>query len=139
MLKYSTHAKNNSLYNTPPTFAIYLMALVLAEIKKTGGLQEVAKRNAAKAALIYDAIDNSNGFYKGHAEKESRSLMNITFRLANEEIEKKFLSESKTAGFVGLSGHRSVGGCRASAYNAVPLEACQALKDFMLDFAKKNA
>jgi phosphoserine aminotransferase len=138
MLKYSTYAKNNSLYNTPPTFGIYLMALVLDELKKLGGLEAVAKQNAEKAALIYDAIDNSNGFYKGHAEKESRSLMNITFRLAKDEIEKKFLSESKTAGFVGLSGHRSVGGCRASAYNAVPREACQALKDFMLDFAKKN-
>jgi phosphoserine aminotransferase len=138
MLKYSTHVKNNSLYNTPPTFGIYLMALVLAEVKKLGGAEGMYKKNAEKAALIYDAIDKSGGFYKGHAEVDSRSLMNITFRLANEEIEKQFLKEAGTAGFVGLAGHRLVGGLRASAYNAVPYEACKALKDFMCDFANKN-
>ena len=97
----------------------------------------MAQRNQEKAALIYDVIDRSEGFYRGHAEKESRSLMNITFRLASEELEKKFLEEAKAEGFVGLNGHRSVGGCRASLYNAVPLESCQALRDFMLHFQNK--
>ena len=138
MLKYGTFAKDNSLYNTPPTFGIYLMGLVLDWIKQQGGLAAVTARNEAKAALIYDAIDASNGFYKGHAVPAARSRMNITFNLPNEELEKKFLAEAKQAGFVGLAGHRSVGGCRASAYNAVPVEACQALRDLMLKFQKEN-
>lgn len=138
MLRYGIHAKNNSLYNTPPTFGIYMMGLVLAWIKEQGGAQAIAKRNEEKAALVYDTIDASNGFYIGHAEKDSRSLMNITFRLTSEELEKKFLDEAKKAGFVGLGGHRSVGGCRASAYNAVPYEACAALKDLMVNFQKQN-
>lgn len=87
-----------------------------------------------KAKLIYDAIDESNDFYRGHAEKDSRSLMNITFNLPSEELNKKFLAEAKAAGFVGLNGHRSVGGCRASTYNAVPVEACEALRKFMITF-----
>ena len=138
MLKYGTFAKDNSLYNTPPTFGIYLMGLVLDWVKQQGGLAAVTARNEAKAALIYDAIDASNGFYKGHAVPAARSRMNITFNLPNEELEKKFLAEAKQAGFVGLAGHRSVGGCRASAYNAVPVEACQALRDLMLKFQKEN-
>ncbi|WP_332648530.1 3-phosphoserine/phosphohydroxythreonine transaminase [Lysinibacillus sp. 54212] len=138
MLKYTTHADNNSLYNTPPTFGIYMLGEVLKWVENQGGLEQIAKNNEEKAALIYDAIDNSNGFYYGHAEKDSRSLMNITFRVANEELEKKFLAEAKAAGFVGLNGHRSVGGCRASAYNAVPREACQALADFMVKFQQEN-
>jgi phosphoserine aminotransferase len=138
MLRYGTHAKDNSLYNTPPTFGIYMMGLVLAWVKEQGGLAGVYANNKKKAALIYDAIDASKGFYTGHAAADSRSLMNITFRVANEELEKKFLDEVKKAGFVGLNGHRSVGGCRASAYNAVPLEACQALRDFMLKFQREN-
>ncbi|HWQ61366.1 MAG TPA: 3-phosphoserine/phosphohydroxythreonine transaminase [Negativicutes bacterium] len=138
MLSYGTHAKNNSLYNTPPTFGIYLVNLVLAWVKEQGGAAAVHKRNVNKAALIYDAIDKSGGFYRGHAEPGSRSLMNITFRLASEELEKKFLDEAKKAGFVGLGGHRSVGGCRASAYNAVPIESCRALAQFMVDFQKSN-
>ena len=139
MLKYSTFTKNNSLYNTPPTIAIYLMGKVLAEVKALGGIDAMYKRNVEKAKLIYDTIDQSNGFYKGHAANaESRSIMNITFRVADEELEKQFLDEAKKQGFVGLNGHRSVGGCRASTYNAVPYESCLALKEYMVDFAKKN-
>lgn len=138
MLKYSTHAKTNSLYNTPPTFGIYMLGEVLRWIEESGGLVAIEKRNEEKAKLIYDAIDNSNGFYTGHAERESRSLMNITFNLQTEELEKKFLAGAKEAGFVGLNGHRSVGGCRASTYNAVPYEACKALSEFMIQFQKDN-
>ncbi len=138
MLRYDTHADKNSLYNTPPTYGIYMLKNVLSWAKDNGGLKGLKELNVKKAALIYDAIDQSNGFYQGHAEKESRSYMNITFRLTNEELEKKFLAEAKSAGFVGLNGHRSVGGCRASAYNAVTYENCLALRDFMLSFQKNN-
>ncbi len=138
MLKYTTHADSNSLYNTPPTFGIYMLGEVLKWVESNGGVAAVEKHNELKAKIIYDAIDNSNGFYKGHATPESRSLMNITFRVADEELEKLFLAEAKAAGFVGLNGHRSVGGCRASTYNAVPLEACEALRDFMVDFQQKH-
>lgn len=138
MLKYTTFTKNNSLYNTPPTFGIYMLGEVLKWVEQQGGLKKVAEHNQAKAKLIYDAIDHSNGFYVGHAEKDSRSLMNITFRLADEELEKQFLAEAKAAGFVGLNGHRSVGGCRASTYNAVPYETCKALADFMVAFQAKQ-
>ncbi|QFF99110.1 3-phosphoserine/phosphohydroxythreonine transaminase [Psychrobacillus glaciei] len=138
ILKYSTHVDGNSLYNTPPTFGIYMLGEVLNWVEEKGGLEVIAKNNEVKAKVIYDAIDNSNGFYTGHATLESRSLMNITFRVADESLEKLFLSEAKEVGFVGLNGHRSVGGCRASTYNAVPLEACQALSDFMVQFQNKH-
>lgn len=138
MLRYATHVKNNSLYNTPPSFGVYVLSLVLEWIEQSGGLAAMAKRNEAKAKLLYDAIDQSNGYYRGHAEAGSRSLMNVTFRLPSEELEKKFTVESQAANMVGLAGHRSVGGLRASIYNAVPPEACQALASFMKDFAKKN-
>ncbi|KQL35979.1 3-phosphoserine/phosphohydroxythreonine transaminase [Psychrobacillus sp. FJAT-21963] len=138
MLKYSTFVENNSLYNTPPTFGIYMLGEVLNWMEEKGGLTEIAKLNEEKAKVIYDVIDHSNGFYTGHASPESRSLMNITFRVADEELEKQFLVEAKEAGFVGLNGHRSVGGCRASTYNAVPLEACQALSNFMVEFQNKH-
>ncbi|MGE7949975.1 3-phosphoserine/phosphohydroxythreonine transaminase [Lysinibacillus sp. NPDC093688] len=138
ILKYSTHADSNSLYNTPPTFGIYMLGEVLKWVESKGGVAEIEKHNELKAKVIYDAIDNSNGFYKGHATPESRSLMNITFRVADEELEKQFLAEAKAAGFVGLNGHRSVGGCRASTYNAVPLKACEALRDFMVEFQQKH-
>ena len=138
MLQYATHVKNNSLYNTPPTFGIYMLGEVLKWVEEQGGLETIEKRNEEKAKYIYDTIDNSNGFYYGHATEDSRSLMNITFRVADEELEKKFLAEAKEAGFVGLNGHRSVGGCRASAYNAVPVEACKALADFMVKFQQAN-
>lgn len=138
MLKYSTHAANNSLYNTPPTFGIYMLGEVLKWVDAQGGLMQLAKQNEEKAKLIYDAIDESNGFYFGHAEEGSRSLMNITFRVSDEVLEKQFIKEAKEAGFVGLEGHRSVGGLRASTYNAVPVETCQALADFMNAFRLKH-
>ena len=138
MLKYNTHAKSNSLYHTPPTFGIYMLGEVLGWIEELGGLEAVEKQNETKAKYIYDAIDGSDGFYLGHATPESRSLMNITFQLADKELEQKFLEEAKEAGFVGLNGHRSVGGCRASAYNSVPVEACLALSEFMVQFQKNN-
>ncbi len=134
ILRYTTHADANSLYNTPPTFAIYMLSKVLEWVKEQGGLAAIENRNVEKAKLIYDVIDESSGFYRGHAEKDSRSLMNITFNLPNEELNKKFLAEAKAAGFVGLNGHRSVGGCRASTYNSVPVEACEALRQFMITF-----
>ncbi|MFO0845415.1 MAG: 3-phosphoserine/phosphohydroxythreonine transaminase [Gemmataceae bacterium] len=138
MLRYSTHVKNNSLYNTPPTFGVYVLNLTLGWIERQGGLPAMAKRNEAKAKAIYDAIDHSGGFYRGHALPESRSRMNVTFRLPSEALEKQFVTESVAAGMVGLAGHRSVGGIRASIYNAVPPEACQALASFMGDFMKRN-
>jgi phosphoserine aminotransferase len=138
MLRYATHVKNNSLYNTPPAFGVYMLNLVLQWIEKTGGLAALADRNRQKARTLYDIIDNSGGFYRGHALPESRSLMNVTFRLPSEALEKQFVSESLSAGMVGLAGHRSVGGIRASIYNAVSLEACQALARFMTDFARRS-
>ena len=138
MLQYETHAKNDSLYNTPPTFAIYMMNLVLKWIKEQGGPQAMEKINREKADLLYRAIDESGGFYRGPADPASRSIMNVTFRMASEELEKQFIKESEAAGFVGLKGHRSVGGLRASIYNAVPLESVRALVDFMKDFQKRH-
>lgn len=138
MLRYATHAKNNSLYNTPPTFGVYIADLVLQWIVGLGGLGAMAERNAAKAKAIYDAIDGSGGFYQGHAEPASRSIMNITFRLPDEAREKAFLADAQKAGMVGLAGHRSVGGIRASIYNAMTPEACQALAGFMGDFATRQ-
>lgn len=139
MLNYKIHAENNSLYNTPPVFAIYIVGLVAKWLLNLGGLEAIAKLNDEKAKLIYDAIDNSNGFYKGHAEKDSRSKMNITFRLPSEELEKKFVKEATEQGLVGLKGHRSVGGLRASVYNAFPIEGAKALVEFMKDFQNKNS
>jgi phosphoserine aminotransferase len=138
MLRYTTHAKTNSLYNTPPVFAVYLLNLVLGWIEAGGGLEAMAQRNQRKAQAIYDAIDASGGFYRGHAEPDSRSLMNITFRLPNEALEKRFVNEATAAQMVGLAGHRSVGGIRASIYNAMEQEGCDALAEFMQDFARRN-
>lgn len=138
MLKYSTHADSNSLYNTPPTFAIYMLSKVLEWVDQSGGVEAIAEQNQVKAEMLYDAIDQSNGFYCGHAEQASRSLMNVTFTLADKELEAEFLQQAKAEGFVGINGHRSVGGCRASIYNAVPVEAVEALRDFMLKFKAKN-
>jgi len=138
MLRYATHVKNNSLYNTPPSFGVYMLGLVLQWIEKAGGLAAMGERNGAKAKTVYDAIDHSSGFYRGHAEPQSRSQMNVTFRLPSEAREKQFITESQAAGMVGLAGHRSVGGVRASLYNAVSPEMCQTLASFMGDFAKKN-
>lgn len=139
MFRYDIHAKNNSLYNTPPAFAVYMVNLVLHWIKDNGGLSAMEKRNTEKAGYIYDVIDASNGYYRGHAQTDSRSLMNITFRLPNEELEKAFAAEATAKGLVGLKGHRSVGGLRASVYNAMSLEGCQALAEFMQEFQKKNS
>ncbi|MEG0873729.1 MAG: phosphoserine transaminase [Clostridiales bacterium] len=138
MLKYSTHSEKKSLYNTPPCFSIYLVNLVTRWLKAQGGLVEVEKNNLKKAQYIYDAIDNSNGYYIGHADKDSRSLMNITFTMAKTELEKEFVAKAEAEGFIGLKGHRSVGGLRASTYNALPLEGAKELADFMNDFMAKN-
>lgn len=138
MLNYKTHVENNSLYNTPNTFGIYMIDLVAKHLVKKGGLDAMYKTNLEKAKLLYDCIDSSDGYYKGHAEKDSRSLMNVTFRLPSEELEKKFIDEVTKAGFVGLKGHRSVGGLRASIYNAFPLLGIQELVKFMIEFKAKN-
>ncbi len=139
MLKYTTFSSKNSLYNTPPCFAIYAVQLVLKWIEETvGGLDKMAALNRAKADRLYGCIDASGGFYRGTAEPASRSQMNVTFRLAGEELEKRFLEEAARNGLSGLKGHRSVGGCRASIYNAVGLEAVEALAEFMNAFAKRN-
>ena len=138
MLRYDTFHKKNSLYNTPPAFGIYMVGKVVAWIKACGGLEEMARRNSIKAKLLYDAIDSSDGFYRGHADKDSRSLMNVTFRLPNEELEKKFVAEALENNLCGVKGHRSVGGMRASVYNAMPVEGAEALADFMARFRKNN-
>jgi phosphoserine aminotransferase len=137
MLDYNTHAKNKSLYNTPNTWGIYILNLVCKWLKDKGGLGEMQKENEAKANLIYDAID-ATGFYRGHADPDARSMMNVTFRLPSEDLEKKFASEATAAGMDGLKGHRSVGGIRASIYNAFPKEGCEALVEFMKEFEQKN-
>ncbi|MCR8659376.1 3-phosphoserine/phosphohydroxythreonine transaminase [Paenibacillus endoradicis] len=139
MFRYDTHANANSLYNTPPSFGVFMVGLVLKWIKEKGGLEVLEQFNLNKTKLIYDVIDESNGFYVGCANKENRSAMNITFRIANEDLEKQFIKESEAAGFVGLKGHRDVGGLRASTYNAVPLESCEALATFMKEFQANNA
>lgn len=138
MLRYETHARHQSLYNTPPVYSVYMMNLVLKWIKNNGGLAAMEKKNREKTALIYSVIDESGGFYRGVADPASRSMMNITFRLATEELEKRFIQEAEAHGFVGLKGHRSVGGLRASTYNAVPYESCKALAEFMREFRQKH-
>ncbi|HEX6899509.1 MAG TPA: 3-phosphoserine/phosphohydroxythreonine transaminase [Thermoanaerobaculia bacterium] len=137
MLNYATHTAEHSLYNTPPVFGIYILRLVLKWLLGNGGLEGMAKLNERKAGKLYAEIDRT-GFYRGHAAPDSRSLMNITFRLPNEDLEKQFVKEATAAGFDGLKGHRSVGGLRASIYNAFPEEGVDALVDFMREFEKKN-
>lgn len=138
MLNYQSFAKENSMPNTPPTFAIYLVNLVTKWLlNEVGGLDKMHDLNRRKAKLLYDVIDNSNGFYRGHAQPNCRSLMNVTFRLADEALEKEFITKSEARGLMSLKGHRSVGGFRASIYNAMPLEGVQALADFMREFAKR--
>ncbi len=139
MLQYSTHLKNNSLYNTPPTFGIYMIGLVLDWVKAEGGVVALAERNEAKARLLYQAIDASD-FYYGTVDPADRSRMNVNFRLRgdNEALEKKFAQEAEAAGLSGLKGHRSVGGLRASIYNAMPLAGVEALVAFMREFERKN-
>ena len=139
MLKYDTFYKKNSLYNTPPAFSIYMVGKVANWLKQQGGLAVMAERNKKKASLVYDAIDNSNGFYIGHADKDSRSFMNVTFRLPSEELEAKFVAEALEHKLSGVKGHRSVGGMRTSIYNAMPYEGCECLADFMEKFRKANS
>ncbi len=138
-LDYRIHASKDSLYNTPPVFPIYAMSLVLEKVKAEGGLEGVMKRNAEKSALIYDAIDNSDGFYKSPVNPAVRSDMNVVFTMANEELEKEFLAEASRRQMYGLKGHRSVGGCRASIYNSLPVEDVRALTDFMQEFKKAKS
>ncbi|UMZ72923.1 3-phosphoserine/phosphohydroxythreonine transaminase [Natranaerofaba carboxydovora] len=138
MNRYDVIAEADSLFNTPPVFAIYVMKLVLEWIKNMGGLNKIHEINKEKANYIYEVIDESDGFYKGHAKKEDRSLMNVPFRLKDEDLEKRFLQEAEKNELVGLKGHRSVGGIRASIYNAMPVEGCKALAEFMKDFCQKN-
>lgn len=138
MLDYKLLAKSKSLHNTPPTFGIYAMGLVLQWLIGLGGLNAIQQRNEAKAKLIYDVIDAGGGFYRGHARTDSRSHMNVTFRLPTEELEKQFVKTSEVEGFVGLKGHRSVGGLRASMYNALPIESARALADFMREFQRTH-
>ncbi len=138
MLKYTTYASKNSMFNTPPCFAIYMIQLVMKWLEESvGGLEKMAELNQAKARILYEAIDAS-GFYQGTAETDSRSLMNVTFRLPDEALEKQFVEQALKNSMGGLKGHRSVGGCRASIYNATPMAAIEALVDFMKQFEQKN-
>jgi len=137
MLDYRTHVDNKSLYNTPNTWGIYIINLVCQWLKDKGGLEAMHSENVAKSGLLYDAIDRSV-FYRGHADPDSRSIMNVTFRLPSEDLEKKFSAEATAQGLDGLKGHRSVGGIRASIYNAFPLAGVQALVSFMKEFERAN-
>src|SRR5258708_4305399 len=159
LLQYRTHIKEKSLYHTPPAFAVYIVGLVLEWIESQGGIQGMAKRNDAKASLLYNTIESSGGFYSCPVEKSSRSKMNVVFRVAggagrsaaaqnvdrfavaqgNEALEKKFAEEAAAAGIVGIAGHRSVGGMRVSLYNAVTLEAVEALVSFLREFQRTRA
>ena len=138
MFSYENHAKNDSRLNTPATFGIYMMGQTFMWILKQGGLEAISKRNAEKAKLIYDAIDQSGGFYKGVSRPDCRSHMNVTFRTPSEDLDKKFVSESTKLEMDGLKGHRDAGGMRASIYNAFPLEGCKMLAQFMREFAMRN-
>ena len=137
MLQYRTHAEKNSMFNTPPTIGIYMIGQVFKWIKDRGGLSAMQEANRQKASLIYDFLDNSD-FFRGTAEPESRSMMNITFRGPDEDLEKKFIAQASERGLKTLKGHRSVGGMRASIYNAFPQEGCLALVDFMKEFERAN-
>ena len=137
MLDYKVQAENKSLYNTPNTFGIYVINLVCDYLKAQGGLAGMQAKNEAKAKLLYDVIDGTD-FYTGHAEPGSRSQMNVTFRLPSEDLEKRLVDEAKAAGMVELKGHRSVGGLRASIYNAFPREGVVALTEFMKEFERRN-
>lgn len=137
MLSYATHIKNRSLYNTPNTFGIYVVGLVCDWIMEQGGVAAMSARAGERAKLLYEVIDHSE-FYRGHAERASRSQMNVTWRLPSEELEKQFASEATAQNMVELKGHRDVGGLRASLYNAMPLEGAQTLAQFMRDFERRN-
>ena len=138
MLDYRLQADKGSMYNTPPTFSIYIVGLVFRWLLEMGGLPEIERRNIAKASLVYAAIDQSGGFYRPHTLPEARSRMNITFRMESEELENQFAKQAEQNGLIGLKGHRSVGGLRASLYNALSLESVQVLVDFMREFQRLN-
>lgn len=139
LLDYKVMVEHNSLYNTPSTWSIYIIGLVLKWLyEDIGGLAKIEEINKKKAELLYKVIDESNGFYKGHAQKDCRSRMNVTFRLPNETLEKEFISKASAEGLTELKGHRSVGGCRASIYNAMPYEGCEKLAQFMREFAQSH-
>ncbi|TFG27601.1 3-phosphoserine/phosphohydroxythreonine transaminase [Candidatus Thorarchaeota archaeon] len=137
MLKWKTHAKD-SMYNTPPVFPIYISKLSLEYLKEIGGVKEIEGRNRRKAKILYDVIDNSDGFYKGHARADSRSLMNVTFTMATPELEDKCVAGATPLDLIGLKGHRSVGGMRASIYNAMPIEGVQKLAEYLTEFKENN-
>jgi phosphoserine aminotransferase len=137
MLRYKTHADKDSMFNTPPCFAIYGVGEVLKWLKKQGGVAVMEARNIEKATILYDCIDSTD-YYRGHAEKDSRSLMNVSFNLPNSELEAKFIAEAAEIGLNGLKGHRSIGGCRASIYNAFPKEGVEKLVAFMKEFEAAN-
>lgn len=138
MFNYKTHADNNSLYNTPPCYSIYICKLVLEWIEKLGGVEKMAEINREKAKILYDFLDSSHMFH-GTVEKEYRSLMNVPFVTGNDELDKKFIKEAEEAGFVNIKGHRTVGGMRASIYNAMPIEGVKKLVEFMKDFEQRNS
>ncbi|MEE4165645.1 MAG: 3-phosphoserine/phosphohydroxythreonine transaminase, partial [Desulfocapsaceae bacterium] len=137
MLSYKTHAEKGSMFNTPPCFAIYVVNEVLKWLDKNGGVSAMEKRNDEKAKLLYDAID-STPYYRGHAQEKSRSRMNVSFNLPTAALESAFIASAAAAGLQGLKGHRSIGGCRASIYNAFPVEGVVKLVDFMKKFEEKN-
>jgi phosphoserine aminotransferase len=140
VLDYRTYVEHRSMYNTPPVFAIYVLMLVTRWLRDdVGGLDEQLARNREKAGLVYDAIDESDGFYRGHADVGSRSLMNATWRLPSPDLDERFIAEAAASGLTELKGHRSVGGIRASLYNAMPTEGAQALAWFMRSFASSTA
>jgi phosphoserine aminotransferase len=138
-LSYKTHAGKDSLYNTPPVFSIYMMKLTLDWVKSAGGLIEMEKRSIARSNALYEIIDGSEDWYRCPVDQKSRSRMNVCFRLPTEELEAKFIAEALENDFSGLKGHRSVGGCRASMYNAMPIEGAERLAEFMINFKRKNA
>jgi phosphoserine aminotransferase len=137
MLDYRVHVENKSLYNTPNTWGIYIMDLVFKWLQEQGGIAGMERQNDEKAQLLYDAIDATE-FYRGHADVDCRSTMNVTFRLPAEDLDKKFVAEATAQGLDGLKGHRSVGGIRASIYNAFPRAGVEALVSFMKDFERRN-
>ncbi|MFW9800802.1 MAG: aminotransferase class V-fold PLP-dependent enzyme, partial [Candidatus Thorarchaeota archaeon] len=137
-LKWKTEVEKNSLYHTPPCFAIYICKLALVYWKEFGGISKIEKQNMEKAKILYDVIDGSEGFYRGHAREDSRSLMNVTFTLANADLEAKAVAEGLEQDLVGLKGHRSVGGMRASIYNAMTIEGVKKLAEFMTRFKEDN-
>ena len=137
LMEYNTIADNDSMYNTPPTFSIYVLGLMLEWIDSLGGLEVMQKRNEEKAKLLYDYLDQSD-FYHVHSDKDNRSFMNVTFTCPNKDLDAKFVKESIAAGMSNLKGHRSVGGIRASIYNAMPLDGVQTLLDFMKKFEEEN-